>query len=503
MTMTTNRNLGSLFRSSLTYSRIISNKRAVGPSASSVLSTVRTAPTGAIFILPGGGGVVLTTRRTMPLTSHRIYMLPAHAVPRNVTTVLTFGPRASTSRGVIRVRQTTSGMSANSLAFTTHSDSFRNRGVGRNRVLTLGGKGLSFISADISRTTPGLTGTVAGSHCTTNRSIDFIAIVCNRRIARSRTRNIYRTVHRGLKSSMRISTVPNKRPICCCFLSVRWASSRQDNRPLHYFVKNFCVGMLYMNSIINGDNYHRLRAALPQLGQRLRISIYVIGNRGTTSNGNAAPIDTSRVLTTKTSIIANNGRAFHHRRCCSHLRRSRALLHPTGLPTNAPNHKCAIVSHKHCRITIVGLLNAICVRTRHYPFRALSTILGRLSGPAFYVISFRTRTATRGGTLTFCTSNHVSTLCNARARITATSRRVLPNNANFVGSINVAKPDLSYLNVGPRLSVRGVQSGLPIHFTVTRKIYTLSTILFALSSGANHAITIGEVQMWKSLRRTL
>ncbi len=211
----TNSNLSSLF-GSLNISAVISNNRAVGPDASSVLGTVRSAPTRAIFILPGGGGVVVTTRRTVPVDAEGIVIVRAEAVPRNVNTVLTFSPSISSGGGTVTVRGTVRHVAANRMAFTTESTSFSNFGVGRNRLVTLLNNGMAFISASLRGAILGLLGGVVGP------SDRFVAIVCNDSMAPDRTTRVRTGVRAGFNSGTRVAVVGNNRPVCCCVLSMRW-----------------------------------------------------------------------------------------------------------------------------------------------------------------------------------------------------------------------------------------------------------------------------------------
>lgn len=216
ITITTNGNLGSLF-GSLNYSGIISNNRDVGPDASSVCRTVVTAPTGGILILPGGGGVVLTTRRAVPVMgSEGIVVIPAEAVPRNVATVLGFSPRVSTRDGTRLVASTLTSINANLMAFTTEDDRFNNGGVGRNSVVTLRGNELAVARGDAIGTLIGLTGSVI------DHSASFVALVCNRSMDRRRTRGTCKRLHRGFNSEASVALMGNSRPICCFVLDMRW-----------------------------------------------------------------------------------------------------------------------------------------------------------------------------------------------------------------------------------------------------------------------------------------
>lgn len=217
ITIYTNRKLRRLF-GSVNTSIIMDNKRAVGPSASSVLGTIVTAPTGAIFILPGGGGVVVTTRRSVGLTrNERIHILRAGAVPRNVSTVLVFSRATSTGRGRVTVVRTTRGIRATRMAFTTESDRVRNMPVGRNRVVNLYGNGVGCANGSVGSVTCGSTIGIFGG----GRD-DVVAIVCKTSAARTSTRRIGGELTRGCNSSIRVDVMGNNRPVCCFVVSIRW-----------------------------------------------------------------------------------------------------------------------------------------------------------------------------------------------------------------------------------------------------------------------------------------
>lgn len=217
ITITTNSNVTRLF-GRLNYSMIISNNRAVGPDASSVLGTIRSAPTGRIFILPGGGGVVVTTRRAMGLTSENIDIITAGAIPRNVATVLGFSSDLSDRRGRLGVTGTTRDIRATRIAFTTHSDIFNKRGVGRNRCLNVRSNGVALIRSSLMGTTCEIAHHLIGGF---NNSL--VAMFCNRRTSRGST-GILSTQLRRHFPGIRMGIVGNNRPICCFVSSIRWRS---------------------------------------------------------------------------------------------------------------------------------------------------------------------------------------------------------------------------------------------------------------------------------------
>ncbi len=228
------------------------------------------------------------------------------------------------------------------------------------------------------------------------------------------------------------------------------------------------------------------------------MSFIVVGTRGSTSKGNIAPFSTRDLFGINTSILANNGRSLHEDRICSCLRRGSYVLHPCGF-NSACNGNCYLISYKDCDVTIVGLDKEVCLSgdSTSYPFTTTSRLYSGTgtSNTGVVIISFRTRTADRGHTLKFCLSNGISIFFNARARIRATSRRVLRGKANCVASLKVAKPVSSILNMGGGVVVGHLGSGSVSGFRLTGNGYALDNYVFRVSVGANGAIGVREVRV--------
>lgn len=259
------------------------------------------------------------------------------------------------------------------------------------------------------------------------------------------------------------------------------------------------VEVLYVNSIMNDVNYRFLHGGLPALGGIGNISFMVYGNRGSTSNGKLAPISTGRLFSDKISTVALNGRSFHEGRICSYLSSGPFVIEPTGFPRgSAPNGNVVGISAKQEVISVVGVVNGSCVSGGlGYTFRYMSGVVGR-TRDGVVVISFRTRTANRGETVNCCLSNEISTVFKARARIRASSTRILPGKANCVASAKVANAVRSILNMGDRVVVTGLGGGLPRHFSLTGKRYGVRYALFSISSGDKGYISTRSVHVrWR------
>lgn len=215
VTISVKRKVGRVFHR-LNTSCVVRNNRAVGPDARSVLGTVSRIGTRRVFVLPGGGGVVLTTGRTRALArSGSVVIIPSGAIPRKVATVVGCVPSTSTRAGLRTVVRKVKGIGAKRIACTIHSARVSSGRVRRKSVVKVKSDKVLTIKRSIRR--------AAGRVLTRliSRSARLVDLCCNRSMRRRDTRGFTRRV-RSLCPSMSISMRSNKRPVCCCMLSIRW-----------------------------------------------------------------------------------------------------------------------------------------------------------------------------------------------------------------------------------------------------------------------------------------
>lgn len=241
------------------------------------------------------------------------------------------------------------------------------------------------------------------------------------------------------------------------------------------------MNVLAIGDVVAPVGAEFLRNQLPKIKREYNIDLVIANGENSAEGNGITPHSADFLFDSGVDVITTGNHAFRRREIYDYFDDHEAIIRPLNFPEETTPGKgyCEIDFLKY-KVIVVNLMGNIYMESTICPFRAMDTLLSKVSKRDIVLVDFHAEATSEKRAMGFYLDGKVSAVFGTHTHVATADECILKNGTGYITDIGMTGPIDSVLGVKPKNIIDKLKNKLPVKFETASGKCKMECIIFKI-----------------------